>query len=180
MTILEDQSVSDRYISSRCFKPSFIKQVVQQVEDGLDFQEAYKLYGLGSGTLRSWLRKYASSAYVNNKQKRLSAQVKTSVCRAIRNGKMTANEAASAYQVHVSTVHFWRKKEKHELEASNTLLLKKPKETSAVTLPIDDIKALQEQLAYANLKIAALNTLIDVAEEQLKINIRKKPGAKQS
>ncbi len=40
--------------------------------------------------------------------------------------------------------------------------------------------ALQEQLAYANLKIAALNTLIDVAEEQLKINIRKKPGAKQS
>jgi transposase len=44
----------------------------------------------------------------------------------------------------------------------------------------DEIKRLQQQLADANLKIAALNTLIDVAEEQLKINIRKKPGAKQS
>jgi hypothetical protein len=38
------------------------------------------------------------------------------------------------------------------------------------------LKALQE----AELKIKALNTLIDVAEEQLKIDIRKKSGAKQS
>ena len=37
-------------------------------------------------------------------------------------------------------------------------------------------KALQE----AELKIKALNTLIDVAEDQLKIDIRKKSGAKQS
>ena len=58
--------------------------------------------------------------------------------------------------------------------------LKKPKQTAGDKTPSNDVKALQEQLAYANLKIAALNTLIDVAEEQLKINIRKKPGAKQS
>ena len=38
---------------------------------------------------------------------------------------------------------------------------------------------LQQALQDAELKIAALNMLIDVAEEQLKINIRKKPGAKQ-
>jgi transposase len=43
-----------------------------------------------------------------------------------------------------------------------------------------DIKVLQKALEEAQLKVAALNTLIDVAEEQLKINIRKKPGAKQS
>ncbi len=42
------------------------------------------------------------------------------------------------------------------------------------------IKVLEHALQEAQLKIAALNTLIDVAEEQLKINIRKKPGAKQS
>jgi transposase len=30
------------------------------------------------------------------------------------------------------------------------------------------------------LKISALNTLIDVAEDQFKIPIRKKPGARQS
>jgi len=43
-----------------------------------------------------------------------------------------------------------------------------------------EVKALQKALQEAQLKIAALNTLIDVAEEQLKINIRKKPGAKPS
>jgi hypothetical protein len=41
-------------------------------------------------------------------------------------------------------------------------------------------QALQKALEEAELKIKALNTLIDVAEEQLKIDIRKKSGAKQS
>ena len=38
---------------------------------------------------------------------------------------------------------------------------------------------LEQALRQANLKILALETLIDIAEEQLKIKIRKKPGAKQ-
>ena len=41
-------------------------------------------------------------------------------------------------------------------------------------------EALQKALEEAELKIKALNTLIDVAEEQLKIDIRKKSGTKQS
>ena len=41
-------------------------------------------------------------------------------------------------------------------------------------------ESLEKALKEAELKIKALNTLIDVAEEQLKIDIRKKSGAKQS
>lgn len=41
-------------------------------------------------------------------------------------------------------------------------------------------EALEKALQEAELKIKALNTLIDVAEDQLKIDIRKKSGAKQS
>ena len=37
----------------------------------------------------------------------------------------------------------------------------------------------EKELAAARLKIAALETMIDMAEEQFKISIRKKPGAKQ-
>jgi hypothetical protein len=48
------------------------------------------------------------------------------------------------------------------------------------TLTSDEVRALQKALAESELKIAALNTLIDIAEEQLKIDIRKKSGAKQS
>ena len=43
-----------------------------------------------------------------------------------------------------------------------------------------DKEVLERALQEAELKIKALNTLIDVAEEQLKIDIRKKSGAKQS
>ena len=41
------------------------------------------------------------------------------------------------------------------------------------------LKAAEKQLEDAKMKNIALNMLIDVAEEKLKISIRKKPGAKQ-
>jgi hypothetical protein len=43
-----------------------------------------------------------------------------------------------------------------------------------------ELKALKKALEEANLKIRALDTMIDIAEEQLKIDIRKKSGARQS
>lgn len=41
------------------------------------------------------------------------------------------------------------------------------------------IKKLEKELEHERLKNLALNTVIDIAEEDLKINIRKKSGAKQ-
>lgn len=42
------------------------------------------------------------------------------------------------------------------------------------------IKELQKRLSLSELKVEALETMIDIAEEQLHIDIRKKSGAKQS
>ena len=47
-------------------------------------------------------------------------------------------------------------------------------------LPDPEKEALKKALEEAQLKICALNTLIDVAEGQFKISIRKKAGARQS
>jgi flavin-binding protein dodecin len=68
------------------------------------------------------------------------------------------------------------KAEKAEVCIENKfqMVQKKPTSKSSETAALE--KALQE----AELKIKALNTLIDVAEDQLKIDIRKKSGAKQS
>lgn len=41
-------------------------------------------------------------------------------------------------------------------------------------------KELEKKLEQANMQIFGLQTLIDVAEESLQIDIRKKPGSKQS
>jgi hypothetical protein len=55
---------------------------------------------------------------------------------------------------------------------------KKPSEQPEEADP--EKQALKKALEEAQLKISALNTLIDVAEDQFKITIRKKPGARQS
>jgi len=47
-------------------------------------------------------------------------------------------------------------------------------------LPNRQLKALTKALAEAELKISGLQTMIEVAEEEFKIKIRKKRGTKQS
>ena len=44
----------------------------------------------------------------------------------------------------------------------------------------EQIKELQKRLALSELKVEALETMIDIAEGQLHLDIRKKSGAKQS
>lgn len=51
-------------------------------------------------------------------------------------------------------------------------------EDSTEQLPTD-IKQLQEELRKAKLHNKLLNAMIDIAEDQLKIDIRKKSGTKQ-
>ena len=44
----------------------------------------------------------------------------------------------------------------------------------------EEVEALKKALDLATMKVAALETLIDVAEDQFNIDIRKKPESKQS
>lgn len=43
----------------------------------------------------------------------------------------------------------------------------------------EKIKLLEKQLGWEKLRVELLDTLINVAEKQLNISIRKKPGAQQ-
>jgi transposase-like protein len=56
----------------------------------------------------------------------------------------------------------------------------KQNEKTAYELELEaKIKKLEQQLDYQELKAEALSTMIDIAERELKITIRKKSGAKQ-
>jgi hypothetical protein len=70
-------------------------------------------------------------------------------------------------------------KENAELAAYDPFEMKGAS-TEQPGLPDPEKEALKKALAEAQLKISALNTLIDVAEDQFKIRIRKKAGARQS
>ena len=91
---------------------------------------------------------------------------------------MTLQEAKLAYQVNSYSAIISLLKEADE----NDDLSQDMKTQKSDLPPQEDPekKALQKALEEAQLKIKALDTLIDVAEDQFKIAIRKKPGAKQS
>jgi len=56
---------------------------------------------------------------------------------------------------------------------------KEPLSTDLKTLQAQ-VQSLQKQLSNSELKTEALETMIDIAEEELNISIRKKSGSKQS
>jgi len=166
----------------RKFDIGFIKMVLSEVANGLPLSEARIKYNLIGGIIRSWNRKYGTHN-LPVMRRVISMQDKRTLLRAIAAGKLSVREAAATYRVGESSIHCWIKQyseENEDLSFTNPQELNKKKIKQQPGATSEQVHQLQQQLADAQLKIAALNTLIDVAEEQLKINIRKKPGARQS
>ena len=101
--------------------------------------------------------------------------------REIEEGRMSTTEAVKAFNFDPSSggklISNWRKK------YAVTMFLPLPTMTAQEKQELaalqKQLKAMEKQLEEARMRNIALNTLIDVAETQLKIDIRKKPGAKQ-
>jgi transposase-like protein len=88
----------------------------------------------------------------------------------------TYRKLEKKYGVDFRTIHYWVMKYQGKDRKSST----KPKqEQGSITPPTEEVKHLQEELRKANLHNKLLNAMIDIAEEQLKIDIRKKSGTKR-
>jgi len=158
-----------------------ILKIVKEIEEGLPRQEAVKIYSLGKSTLDGWMKKYGSANYHKKlKRRQYKPLEKRTIVTAIEQGYMTIKEAQIAYSIkNERLIREWLqqfKQEKVEICEENKLNVDKTKKIDTN----EQNFALQKALQEAELKIKALNTLIDVAEEQLKIKIRKKSGARQS
>jgi transposase-like protein len=165
----------------RRYDKRLILKIVKEVEQGLPRKEATRIYGLGQSSLDDWMRVYGSSMYHEKiKRKTYSNLQKRTIVTAIEQGRLTIKEAKIAYNIKTEkSIRDWLlqyKSEKVEICIENSAPMSKEKPS------VKDLEkeALQKALQQAELKIKALNTLIDVAEEQLKMNIRKKSGARQS
>ena len=158
-----------------------ILKVVREIEAGLPRKEANRIYGLGKSTLHGWMQDYGSPNYQQNiKRQRYSNLQKRTIVTAIEQGRMSIKEAQTAYNIKTEKlIRNWLRQFKTEKVdlcfAKEPAMAKKPRPISTA-----QAEALQKALEEAEMKIKALNTLIDVAEEQLKIDIRKKSGARQS
>lgn len=114
-------------------------------------------------------------------KKTISNAEKRWLVRELENGRMTLGEACSYMSPFSknpdSLLRFWRKRFAPEI--SFTLPLMTEKEKQKLDAVTKRMKELEKQLEDAQMKNIALETMIDIAEEKLRIDIRKKSGPKQ-
>lgn len=96
-------------------------------------------------------------------------------------GRITLAQITERFNLNPASVYnlisTWRKK--YSSEIALTLPVMTEKERQKVKALQKRAQELEKQLEDAQMKNAALETMIDVAEEHLKIVIRKKSGPKQ-
>lgn len=175
---------SERRRPSGSYKIEFKKLIVDMYEQGIAGRTIQSRYKIPESSLYRWRKRFGSKGEVRGIKEKIPVHKKRSIVRAIISGKLTDKEAMNKYQVSNQSVQKWKalySAENDELYLSNHLHVRKKKaKKEKPDAAVNEVSQLRQQLADAKLKIAALDTLIDVAEDQLKINIRKKPGARQS
>jgi hypothetical protein len=114
-------------------------------------------------------------------QKTISNTKKRWLVREIESGRMTIGEAKEHVEMFSkdprALIDSWRKRFSPEI--AFTLPLMTEKEKQKLEAAHKRMKELEKQLEDAQMKNIALETMIDIAEEQLRISIRKKSGPKQ-
>lgn len=175
------QYKSTREEKNAPFDKRKIKEMVQQIESGIPRREIRSQYGMHESTLSNWMARYGSKDYYAERNRRYSPSEKRSILRAVESG-MSVREACVTFGIKCRTVvdRWVRQQQTENAELSRQIPSVQSKEKKQKEGSAGPTRSLEEQLAEAQLKIRALETMIDIAEEQLKIDIRKKSGAKQS
>ena len=159
------------------------KKLIRQIESGTPRSVIAYQFGVSRAAIGKWMSKSGSEVYqLKQRSSHLTEIEKRSIVRQVEQGILTPYAARQAYGLSGNTLNNWLKasiKENVELAVYDPFEMKdKP------SLPSEsqdsEKEALKKALEEAQLKISALNTLIDVAEDQFKIKIRKKAGARQS
>jgi len=98
----------------------------------------------------------------------------------IESGRMSWQEARSRFNLpHRFDKLYRRWQQKFSDEIVVSLSLMSAKERTNNKELEKRIKELEKQLELAQMKVVALNTVIDIAEQDYKLEIRKKSGPKQ-
>ena|SRR6185295_664420 len=112
--------------------------------------------------------------------------IKSRVCFDILNGELSFKEARQKYRVKgEGTLYRWIEAYKKQVSISKLQVMDatNPSAENANANQNEELvkknQELQAALEMAKLKITALETMIDIAESELNIDIRKKPGTKQ-
>ena len=179
----ENSEVVARFHERGHFQKSLRDEIIESIEAGVPRSVIVYRYGVSRSTLCDWMRNHSSDGYkAKQLGKHLSDIEKRSIIRSVEQGTITKHAARRAHGLSGNTLNRWLKEsvaENVELAVYDPFAMEQ-KPAEEPELPDPEKQALKKALEEAQMKIRALNTLIDVAEDQFKIAIRKKPGARQS
>ena len=123
-----------------------------------------------------------SDSFGNNKEKgTYELAFRRWLVRELDEGRLTVGDAIERFNFNPSSaailISRWRKK--YASAIAITLPVMTERERQKLEALQKQLRQMEKQLEDAQMKNIALETMIDVAEEQLKISIRKKSGPKQ-
>jgi len=113
---------------------------------------------------------------------RLDENTKSKILKELKSGLIGQREASRKYRVPRTTIIQWQRKANLVtlLNAQSSQKSSTMTESQESKILIRKIEELTKALAHAQLRNIALETMIEVAESDLHIKIRKKRGTKQS
>lgn len=115
---------------------------------------------------------------INALKEKYPLSFKRWLAREIETGKISRKEAKERYSLNSEST-IWGWVQQYGLGKDVSLAMMTPEEKQTQASLEKRIKALEKALDMANLKTIAAETMIDIAEEQFNIPIRKKAGPKQ-
>jgi transposase-like protein len=158
----------------RLYLESFKKQIVAEIEIEGSIVLICERHGLNRKTVQIWVNRYGSASYLGNKGKRRNVSERNHIAREIVSGKLSIEEVQLKYSVGCrDTVTQWVRKYKRDQDSLITSL-------PQATVPAEkgSLPGAASDLRLSELKIRALEVMLDIASKELKVDIRKKFGAK--
>lgn len=159
----------------RLYLESFKREVVAEVEREGNMKLVCERHGISSHAVGNWVKIYRSDSYPLRSRRR-SLSEREAIAREIVSGHLSIEEAMVKYGADKrDTVTMWVRDYKQRQGGLIDLL---PVEITSS----EQVSVLNEvdlpDLKLAELKIRALEMMLDIASKEFKVDIRKKFGAK--
>ena len=159
----------------RLYLESFKQEVVREAELEGSLAFVCQRHGISETTLQRWMSKYGSIAYQQGKSRRRSLSEREGIAREIVSGHISVEEAMLKYNApERDTINQWIRQYKQRQQE----LIVLPEAISSIAPESEPDAASSADLKAAELKIRALEIMLDIASKEFKVDIRKKFGAK--
>ncbi|MGY4386108.1 transposase-like protein [Pedobacter sp. UYP24] len=158
----------------RLYLESFKQDIVKEAELEGSLALVCERHGISKTAIQDWMKQYGSAFYHAGKRKRRSLSEREGIAREIVSGHLSIEDAMLKYNVNDrDTVSLWLRQYKKRQQELLELLPQ-----ANVLAELESLPGSASELKLAELKIRALEVMLDIASKEFKVDIRKKFGAK--